>query len=131
MTSWHIAVRSLRIVHVKRPVSKLPMFAVSFLLRNATNLGYRIFRKLPCRELNLAVCGKTASDCHSVRNNLIFTLGYCRNGPKSVLVIYIRIRMDPDLFYCIRSLERAVAVQGAISASDSNWYPSCSKIRRI
>jgi hypothetical protein len=50
---------------------------------------YRIFRKLPCRELGMqhAVFCKMASDCHSVRKKLIFTLEYCRNGPKSVLGI--------------------------------------------
>jgi hypothetical protein len=110
------------------PVSELPMFAVSFLLQTATNLGYCIFRKLPAA--NLAVAVKRVFDCHSVRKNLIFTLGYCRNGPKSVLGIETWIRMEKDLFYWIRILERAMKVQGAILASDSIWNPSYSKIRR-
>jgi hypothetical protein len=44
----------------------------------------------------------------------------CMVGLKSVLEIWIWIRLDPDLFGAIQILERAMAVHGAIFSALKN-----------
>jgi hypothetical protein len=106
---------------------------------------YRFYHELPqiCaaafsayhRSASSAVLRKWHLGCRSGRITLIFTLLHIRNvdmydGLKFVLGILIRIRFDPDFFFKIWILERAIAVRGAIfSVSDKTKIPSRSKIR--
>jgi hypothetical protein len=59
-------------------------------------------RQTASHSAKLADRGKTVSDCHSLRKEVL----------KSVLWIWIRIRIDPDLFCQIRIFERAMIVLG-------------------
>jgi hypothetical protein len=69
------------------PFSELPMSAVSYLLRTAANLCYRVlgttvqrnWQFAEIRERVSAVRGTTVPELPQWRKNLIFTMVYCRN----------------------------------------------------
>jgi hypothetical protein len=79
----------------------------------------------------LVVRSRQYTNCRSLKRNLFFTLEYCRNWLKPVLGTWIRIRMDPDLFYLLRILKELLQFAVQFFAKESNWNQSSSKLRLI
>jgi hypothetical protein len=88
-----MALQSMRISHIWMNRIRAANIRGLFFARTATNLGYRIFRRLPCWELSYSQL-KRASDSHSLRKkNLIFIIGMLQRWAQ---IIVRNVNMDQD-----------------------------------
>jgi hypothetical protein len=117
---WHIAIRCSD----DPPICQ----------RSQSRLGHEllnIYATVFFRErriANMAVHGKTLSELPQWKENFIFILVYCSYCLISVLWIWIWISLDHDLFWSDPDPWKSPV---RFSASESNWSPSCGKLRQI